>query len=63
MKNRKIRRCIIIIWCILAVAFLIAVNLYDGNDSVERIISNLVRVYMGVSFIIIGIMYKLGKNK
>ena len=49
--------------CILAIIFLIAVNIYNGNEKAENVISDLVRIYIGASFIIIGIIYKLGKNK
>ena len=41
----------------------IAVNIYNGNEKAENVISDLVRIYIGASFIIIGIIYKLGKNK
>ena len=46
-----------------ALGFLIAVNIYNGNEKAENVISDLVRIYIGASFIIIGIIYKLGKNK
>ena len=62
MKKKKIRRCIFALWCILAIIFLIAVNIYNGNEKAENVISDLVRIYIGASFIIIGIIYKLGKN-
>ena len=57
VKKKKIRRCI------FAIIFLIAVNIYNGNEKAENVISDLVRIYIGASFIIIGIIYKLGKNK
>ena len=63
VKKKKIRRCIFALWCILAIIFLIAVNIYNGNEKAENVISDLVRIYIGASFIIIGIIYKLGKNK
>lgn len=62
VKKKKIRRCIFALWCILAIIFLIAVNIYNGNEKAENVISDLVRIYIGASFIIIGIIYKLGKN-
>lgn len=37
--------------------------IYNGNEKAENVISDLVRIYIGASFIIIGIIYKLGKNK
>lgn len=61
MKKKKIRRCIFALWCILAIIFLIAVNIYNGNEKAENVISDLVRIYIGASFIIIGIIYKLRK--
>ena len=60
VKKKKIRRCIFALWCILAIIFLIAVNIYNGNEKAENVISDLVRIYIGASFIIIGIIYKLG---
>ena len=62
VKKKKCRRCIFALWCILAIIF-IAVNIYNGNEKAENVISDLVRIYIGASFIIIGIIYKLGKNK
>ena len=62
MKKKKIRRCIFALWCILAIIFLIAVNIYNGNEKAENVISDLVRIYIGASFIIIGIIYKLYTN-
>ena len=56
MKKKKIRRCIFALWCILAIIFLIAVNIYNGNEKAENVISDLVRIYIGASFIIIGII-------
>ena len=40
-----------------------SVLIYNGNEKAENVISDLVRIYIGASFIIIGIIYKLGKNK
>ena len=57
VKKKKIRRCIFALWCILAIIFLIAVNIYNGNEKAENVISDLVRIYIGASFIIIGIIY------
>lgn len=62
VKKKKIRRCIFALWCILAIIFLIAVNIYNGNEKAENVISDLVRIYIGASFIIIGIIYKLVIN-
>jgi hypothetical protein len=62
VKKKKIRRCIFALWCILAIIFLIAVNIYNGNEKAENVISDLVRIYIGASFIIIGIIYKLYTN-
>lgn len=62
MKKKKIRRCIFALWCILAIIFLIAVNIYNGNEKAENVISDLVRIYIGASFIIIGIIYKFYIN-
>lgn len=62
MKKKKIRRCIFALWCILAIIFLIAVNIYNGNEKAENVISDLVRIYIGASFIIIGIIYKFSIN-
>jgi len=53
VKKKKIRRCIFALWCILAIIFLIAVNIYNGNEKAENVISDLVRIYIGASFIII----------
>lgn len=61
--KKKIRRCIFTLWCMLAIILLIAVNIYNGNEKAENIISDLVRIYIGASFVVIGIMYQLGKNK
>lgn len=47
----------------LAIILLIAVNIYNGNEKAENIISDLVRIYIGASFVVIGIIYQLGKNK
>ena len=66
VKKKKIRRCIFALWCILAIIFLIAVNIYNGNEKAENVISDLVRIYIGASFIIIGIIflaYKLITHK
>ena len=49
MKKKKIRRCIFALWCILAIIFLIAVNIYNGNEKAENVISDLVRIYIGAS--------------
>ncbi len=39
VKKKKIRRCIFALWCILAIIFLIAVNIYNGNEKAENVIS------------------------
>ena len=39
MKKKKIRRCIFALWCILAIIFLIAVNIYNGNEKVIAVLS------------------------
>ena len=38
VKKKKIRRCIFALWCILAIIFLIAVNIYNGNEKAENVI-------------------------
>ena len=42
MKNKKIRRCILAIWLIIAVVLLTLVYRYNGNEKAEQIISKLV---------------------
>ena len=51
MKNKKIRRCILAIWLIIAVVLLTLVYRYNGNEKAEQIISKLVWIYVFASCI------------
>ena len=63
MKNKKIRRCILAIWLIIAVVLLTLVYRYNDNEKAEQIISKLVWIYVFASCIMTGVMYKLKKKK
>ena len=63
MKNKKTRRCILAIWLIIAVIFLVLIYRYNGNEKAEQIITKLVWIYVFVSCILTGVMYKLKKKK
>ena len=63
MKNKKIRRCILAVWIIVAVVFLIMIYRYNGNEKAEQIITKLVWIYVFASCIMAGIMCKLRKKK
>ena len=63
MKNKKTRRCILAIWLIIAVIFLVLIYRYNGNEKAEQIITKLVWIYVFVFCILTGVMYKLKKKK
>ena len=63
MKNKKTRRCILAIWFIIAVIFLVLIYRYNGNEKAEQIITKLVWIDVFVSCILTGVMYKLKKKK
>ena len=63
MKNKKIRRCILTIWLIIAVVLLALVYRYNGNEKAEQIITKLVWIYVFSSCIMAGVMRKLKKKK
>ena len=63
MKNKKIRRCILAIWLIIAVIFLVLIYRYNGNEKAEQMITKLVWIYVFASCTMAGVMYKLKKKK
>lgn len=63
MENKKIRRCILAIWLMIAVIFLVLIYRYNGNEKAEQIITKLVWIYVFSSCIMAGVMRKLKKKK
>lgn len=64
-NNSKKIRIICLTWAVIAIILLILIWICDGtgNGSMQRNLTYAVRIYIGISCILSGIVARLSKNR